>query len=83
MFENVDGGDVPVLINLFGTHQRVAWALGVDHIDKLTARVRKLLGTYAGATRRNTQQVEDSRRPGRASTQPAQDREGTLLARRW
>ncbi len=48
LFENVDGGDIPVLINIFGTHQRVAWALGVDHIDKLTARVRKLLGLAQG-----------------------------------
>ena len=47
-FENVDGGNVPVLINLFGTHQRVAWALGVDHIDELTERVRKLLGLTQG-----------------------------------
>ena len=49
LFENVDGGDIPVLINIFGTHQRVAWALGVDHIDELTARVRKLLGLAHGA----------------------------------
>lgn len=48
LFDNVDGGDMPVLINIFGTHQRVAWALGVDHIDKLTARVRKLLGLAQG-----------------------------------
>ncbi|MBM3933881.1 MAG: menaquinone biosynthesis decarboxylase [SAR202 cluster bacterium] len=44
LFENVDGFDTPLAINLFGTHQRVAWALGVDHIDELTDRVRKLLG---------------------------------------
>lgn len=48
LFENVDGGDIPVLINIFGTHQRVAWALGVEHIDELTARVRKLLGLAQG-----------------------------------
>ena len=48
LFENVDGGDTPVLINIYGTHQRVAWALGVDHIDELTDRVRKLLGLTQG-----------------------------------
>ena len=44
LFENVDGYSTPVLINLFGTHQRTAWALGVDRVDKLTQRVEKLLG---------------------------------------
>ncbi len=48
LFENVEGYDVPILINLYGTHQRVAWALGVDHIDELTERVRKLLGIVQG-----------------------------------
>ncbi len=48
LFENVDGGDIPVLINIFGTHQRVAWALGVDHVDEITERVRKLLGLTQG-----------------------------------
>ena len=28
LFENVEGYDVPVLINIFGTAQRMAWALG-------------------------------------------------------
>ena len=44
LFENVDGHRMPVLINIFGTHQRMAWALGVDHLDELALRVRKLLG---------------------------------------
>ena len=48
LFENVEGYDMPVVINLFGTHQRMAWALGVDHIDELTDRVRKLLGLAQG-----------------------------------
>lgn len=43
LFENVKGYDMPVLINLFGTHQRMAWALGVDNIEEITQRVRKLL----------------------------------------
>ena len=48
LFENVEGYKSPVLLNIFGTHQRVAWALGVDHLDELTQRVRKLLGLLQG-----------------------------------
>ena len=48
LFENVEGYDIPVVINLFGTHQRAAWALGVDHVDELTDRVRKLLSLAQG-----------------------------------
>ena len=44
LFENVSGHSMPVAINLFGTHQRVAWALGVDDIEDLAGRVRELLG---------------------------------------
>ena len=48
LFENVAGSDAPVAINLMGTHQRTAWALGVEKIDDLTSRVRKLLGLAQG-----------------------------------
>ena len=48
LFENVAGSKTPVAINLLGTHQRTAWALGVEHIEELTARVRKLLGLAQG-----------------------------------
>ena len=43
LFENVDGGAMPVLINVYGTHRRTAWALGVNGVDELAQRVRKLL----------------------------------------
>lgn len=43
MFENVSGHDMPVAINLFGTHQRMAWALGVDDVEEIAGRVRDLL----------------------------------------
>ena len=43
-FENVAGFPEPVVTNLFGTHQRMAWALGVDSADELTSQVRGLLG---------------------------------------
>ena len=48
LFENVTGYETPALINIFGTDQRMAWALGVDHIDELTGRVRELLGLMQG-----------------------------------
>lgn len=43
IFENVQGTNIPVVINLFGTHQRVAWALGVELIDDQTNRIRAIL----------------------------------------
>ena len=43
LFENVEGHDMPVAINLFGTEQRVAWALGVDDVEEIADRIRKLL----------------------------------------
>ena len=44
LFENVEGYETPVLMNIFGAHRRVAWALGVEHADELTERAEKLLG---------------------------------------
>ena len=32
LFEKVVGHETPVLTNLFGTHQRTAWALSLIHI---------------------------------------------------
>ena len=48
LFENVRGYEMPVVINLYGTHQRTAWALGVEDLSELTDRVRKLLGMVQG-----------------------------------
>ena len=48
LFENVEGYDIPVLINMFGTEQRMAWALGVEHLDDLVQRVYQLLGLMQG-----------------------------------
>src|SRR5262245_63316372 len=52
LFERVEGADMPVLINAFGSAERMAWALGVDRLDDLGERVAKLLdltlpGTFA------------------------------------
>ena len=43
LFENVKGFDIPVLTNIFGTHQRTAWALGVEDRSQLTNKVREIL----------------------------------------
>jgi 4-hydroxy-3-polyprenylbenzoate decarboxylase len=43
LFENVTGYDVPVLINMYGTEQRTAWALGVERLEDLAERVQGLL----------------------------------------
>ncbi len=48
LFENVEGYDIPVLINVYGTAQRVAWALGVENMDDLVQRVRSLLDMTKG-----------------------------------
>jgi 4-hydroxy-3-polyprenylbenzoate decarboxylase len=43
LFERVQGSDVPVLANAFGSAERMAWALGVDRLDELGERAAKLL----------------------------------------
>src|SRR3989442_14678551 len=43
LFERVEGYDMPVLINAFGSAQRMAWALGVDDLSGLPARAAGLL----------------------------------------
>ena len=48
LFENVEGFDIPVAINLFGTNRRMALALGVEDLNELTERVRKILGMLQG-----------------------------------
>ena len=48
LFENVEGHNMPVLINAYGSTQRTSWALGVEHLDELGDRIRKLLGLVQG-----------------------------------
>jgi 4-hydroxy-3-polyprenylbenzoate decarboxylase len=43
LFESVEGFNTPVLINAFGSPERMAAALGVEHLNELSARVAKLL----------------------------------------
>src|ERR687884_480802 len=35
LFENVQGFDMPVLINAMGTEERMSWALGLNNLDEL------------------------------------------------
>ena len=48
LFENVVGYDMPVVINIFGSEQRMAWALGVEKLDDLVERVQGLLQLMHG-----------------------------------
>ena len=43
LFERVEGFSMPVLINAFGTEERMAWALGVERLDELGERIKGLL----------------------------------------
>jgi 4-hydroxy-3-polyprenylbenzoate decarboxylase len=49
LFENVKGSDLPVLGNLFGSHQRVAWTLGAeDFYAHVQHRIAEALSPPAG-----------------------------------
>ncbi|SMC78025.1 menaquinone biosynthesis decarboxylase [Sporomusa malonica] len=43
LFENVKGYDMPVLMNAFGSMERMALALGVDQIDDIAQEIRQIL----------------------------------------
>lgn len=43
LFENIPGFDMPVLINTFGSAQRMAWALGIDDLDQLNQRLGEVI----------------------------------------
>ncbi len=43
LFENVKGYDMPVLMNAFGSMDRMALALGVGHIDDIANEIRQIL----------------------------------------
>ena len=43
LFENVKGFDIPVIINMYGSTQRTAWALGVDDLNQLVGRIEGVL----------------------------------------
>jgi 4-hydroxy-3-polyprenylbenzoate decarboxylase len=43
LFEQVTGSDIPVLINAFGSAQRMAWALGVSDLEELNHKLGRLI----------------------------------------
>jgi 4-hydroxy-3-polyprenylbenzoate decarboxylase len=43
LFENPKGSDVPVLINQFGSEQRMRMALNVDSLDEVADRIRQFM----------------------------------------
>jgi 4-hydroxy-3-polyprenylbenzoate decarboxylase len=43
LFENVKGSDIPVAMNLFGTEQRTAFALGVENLNDLGEKLKDFL----------------------------------------
>ena len=43
LFENLKGYDMPVLINAFGSYERMALALGVDRLDDIADEIREIL----------------------------------------
>jgi 4-hydroxy-3-polyprenylbenzoate decarboxylase len=79
LFERVEGADMPVLINAFGAPDRMAWALGVDRLDELGARLARLLdlrmpGTFAERLRKLGTLMEVARAaPRRVTDGPCQE----------
>ena len=43
LFENVKGYDMPVLMNAFGSYERMALALGVEKLDDIGDEIREIL----------------------------------------
>ena len=43
LFENPTGSQIPVLINAFGSAERMAWALQVEGLDELNQRLSRLV----------------------------------------
>jgi 4-hydroxy-3-polyprenylbenzoate decarboxylase len=43
LFEKVKGSEVPIVINLFGSYQRMSWALGLNDFSSISERFSSLL----------------------------------------
>jgi len=43
LFQNVIDSDIPVLINAFGSPERMAWALNVDNLEDLNQNLEKVI----------------------------------------
>lgn len=43
LFENVEGSEMPLLINAFGSYKRMAMALGVDDLNKIADEIEGMI----------------------------------------
>lgn len=50
LFENVEGSDIPVLINHYGGMRRMAMALGVERLDEIAKRIESLISSDSPGT---------------------------------
>jgi 4-hydroxy-3-polyprenylbenzoate decarboxylase len=71
LFERVEGFTTPVLVNAFGSEERMAWALGVERLDELGHRLARLLdlrvpGTFAERLRKLGSLIDVARSAPRA-----------------
>lgn len=48
LFHNVEGSDHPLLINIYGSKQRMAWSLGVEDLNEIGGRIEELLELTKG-----------------------------------
>ncbi len=79
LFENVEGFRIPILMNAFGSAERMAWALGVGELGDLSSKVAKLLdlslpGGLIEKLKKLGQLLEVARAgPKRVSSAPCQE----------
>ncbi len=45
LFEKVKGSQIPIVINLFGSYQRMSWAIGLNDFNEISQRFSGLLKT--------------------------------------
>jgi 4-hydroxy-3-polyprenylbenzoate decarboxylase len=43
LFEKVKGSEIPIATNIFGSYQRMSWALGVNDFNSINKRFTELL----------------------------------------
>jgi 4-hydroxy-3-polyprenylbenzoate decarboxylase len=79
LFERVERFTTPVLVNAFGTAERMAWALGIERLDELGERLARLLdlrvpGTFAERIRKLGTLIAVARAaPRKVSEAPCQE----------
>ncbi len=52
LFENPKGSKIPIAINLFGSYQRMSWALGVDDFNTVNKKFSHFLNVDVDLTLR-------------------------------